>query len=104
MKRKERHHLKENEIQIFARQARETLETRQREAAGLVLALLAIAVVVAAYFGWRAHVEGKAHALLADAIAVQDARVVPPPAPGTAPPAPVAGTYPTEHARAQAAL
>jgi outer membrane protein assembly factor BamD (BamD/ComL family) len=46
-------------------------------------------------------VQGKAHALLAEAMTVQDARIGPPPAPGT----PANGLYfPTERERAQAAL
>ena len=54
------------------------------------------------YFWWHERVEARAHALLAQAIAVQDATVGPPPAtstPGTIPPA-----FPTEQARAEAAL
>jgi TolA-binding protein len=101
MKRTERQHLKENELQTFARQAREQLEARRRE----TTAIIAIAVVVAAaalgFFAWREHVQTKATGLLAEAMAVQDARVGPPPAPGT----PASGLYfPTERERAQAAL
>jgi TolA-binding protein len=107
MKRTERHHLKENELQIFARQARETLETKQRE---IAIALGAAAVLAAAaigYFFWHERVQARAHAMLAEAVAIEDARVVPPPAPGTPPTpgaAPAAGTFPTEQARAEAAF
>src|SRR5207253_9719775 len=54
------------------------------------------------YFTWHQHVESRAHAMLAEALIVQTARVGPPAAPGTA----AAGslTYPTERERAQAAL
>jgi TolA-binding protein len=101
MKRAERQHLKENELQTFARQAREQLEAKRRE----TIAVAAIAVVVGAaalgFFAWREHVQTKATRLLAEAMAVQDARVGPPPAPGT----PASGLYfPTERERAQAAL
>lgn len=101
MKRTERQHLKENELRAFALQARSTIEARRRE----TTAIVAIAVIVGAaaigYFGWREHVQTKAHALLAQAMATEDARVGPPPAPGT----PSAGLYfPTERERAQAAL
>jgi TolA-binding protein len=101
MKRTERQHLKENELRAFAVQARETLDARRRE----TTAIVAIAVVVGAaaigFFGWREHVQTKAHGLLAQAMAVQDARIGPPPAPGT----PAGGLYfPTERERAQVAL
>jgi len=101
MKRTERRHLRENPIEAFARQARETIESRGRETAAIVA--LAVVVVGAAlgYVGWRQHVQTKAHALLAEAMTVQNARVGPPPAPGT----PASGIYfPTERERSQAAL
>jgi TolA-binding protein len=67
----------------------------------IVAAAVIVGVAAIGYFGWREHVQSKAHALLADAMATQDARVGPPPAPGT----PAGGLYfPTERERAQAAL
>jgi TolA-binding protein len=101
MKRTERRHLKENELQTIARQARETIQERKRETTAIV-ALLAVAIVVAiGYFVWRERVQTRAHALLAEAVTVQAARVGPPAAAG----APAGGlTYPTERERAQAAL
>jgi TolA-binding protein len=101
MKRTERRHLKENELQNMARQARETFEARKRETTAIV-AIVAVAVVVAiGYFVWRDRVQTRAHALLAEAVTVQGARVGPPAAAGAA-----AGglTFPTERERAQAAL
>jgi TolA-binding protein len=101
MKRTERHHLKENEIQTFAREARSVIEERGRETISIVVIVVIVAVAALGYFGWRERVQSKAHALLADAMTVQDARVGPPPAPGT----PANGLYfPTERERAQAAL
>jgi TolA-binding protein len=101
MKRTERQHLKENELQTFARQAREALDAKRRETTALVAIVVVVGAVAIAFFGWREHVNGKAHALLAEAMAVQDARIGPPPAPG----APSGGLYfPTERERAQAAL
>jgi TolA-binding protein len=102
MKRTERHHLKENELQNLARQAREGFETRRREMTGIIAAVVIIGVAVIAYFAWHQHVESRAHALLADALVVQSARVGAPAAPGTA----GAGSlsYMTERDRAQAAL
>lgn len=101
MKRTERRHLKENELEIFARQARETYEARKRETTWVVTAVVALVVLLGGYLMWRQRVQTRAHALLADAVAVQNARVGPPAAPGT----PATGpSYPTERERGQAAL
>ena len=101
MKRTERHHLKENELRTFARHARETVDSRRRESTAIIVLLMVVGGLTAGYFGWREHVRTKAHALLAEAMTVQDARIGPPPAPGT----PAGGLYfPTERERSQAAL
>jgi TolA-binding protein len=101
MKRTERQHLKENELRAFAIQARDTIEARRRETTAIVAIAVIVGAVAIGWFGWREHVQTKAHALLAQAMATEDARVGPPPAPGT----PAAGLYfPTERERAQAAL
>lgn len=101
MKRAQRHHLKENDLQVLARQAREAYGTRKREASWLVAAVVIVAVIGVGYFGWREHVQTAAGALLADAMAVQDARIGPPPAPGTTSAAPY---FPTERERTATAL
>jgi TolA-binding protein len=98
MKRAERHHLKENELQRFAVKTRGIIEDRRRETTGLMIGVIVVAVAAGGYFLWRDHVQSRAHALLADALAVQQARVA---APGT-PAAP--GTYPSERARLEAAV
>src|SRR5215217_2733175 len=101
MKRAERHHLKQNELRTFAHRAAETVESRRREATAFVAITAVVAAVAIGYFLWRDNMQRKAHALLADAMAVADARVGPPPAPGT----PAGSLYfPTERERAQAAL
>ena len=101
MKRTERHHLKENELRSFARQARETLDARRGQSTAVIVAVVIVGALSVGYFGWRQHVQSKAHALLAEALIVQEARIGPPPAPG----APAGGLYfPTERERAQAAL
>ena len=101
MKRTERHHLKENELRKLARQAGLKVRERRRETIGLIAIGVVVGAVALGYFGWRQGVQTKAHTLLAAAMAVQDARVGPPPAPGT----PAGGLYfPTERERSQAAL
>jgi TolA-binding protein len=101
MKRTERHHLKENELRTFAHRAAETVESRRRETTVFIAVAAVVAALAIGYFAWRENVQGKAHALLANAMAVADARVGPPPAPGT----PAGGLYfPTERERAQSAL
>src|SRR5258707_9611921 len=101
MKTKERHRLKENELRNFAIHAGQTMSERRKETTTLIVAAVVVAVLGIAFFGWREHVQSKAHGLLAQAMAVQDARVGPPPAPGT----PAGGLYfPTERERSQAAL
>jgi len=99
MKRTERRHLKENELQTLALQARELFETRRREMTALTAALVAAVVIAGGYFVWRDRMQSSAYALLAQAMAVQEARVVPA---GTTPS--VLGSYPTERARLEAAV
>jgi len=101
MKRTERRHLKENELETLARQAREAFETRKRETTVVIVVAAIVAVAAVGYYAWRERVQARAHTLLADALAVGDARVGPAPAPGT----PSAGlSFATERERAQAAL
>jgi TolA-binding protein len=101
MKRAERHHLKENELRTFARRAADSVEGRRRESTIVLVVVVIVAAVAIGYLAWRERVQGKAHALLADAMTVAEARIGPPPAPGT----PAGSLYfPTERERAQAAL
>ena len=98
MKRAERHHLKENELQTFAREVRDQFAGRQREAM-LGLAAAGVVVILAiAFFAWREHVQTQAATLLAGAVAVKDARIGPP---GTAE---QGLRFNNERERAQAAL
>jgi tetratricopeptide (TPR) repeat protein len=98
MKRAERHHLKENELQAIAREVRDRFEGRQREMMLGFAAVGVVAVLAIAFFAWREHVQTKAATLLAEAIAVKDARIGPP---GTAE---QGLRFNNERERAQAAL
>jgi predicted negative regulator of RcsB-dependent stress response len=101
MKRTERRHLKENELEILTRQAREKFEARRRETTAVVALVVVVAAAAIGYFTWQQRVQTRAHSLLAEAVAVQDARVGPPPAAG----GPATGpSFATERDRAQAAL
>lgn len=101
MKRAERHHLKENELKHLAQQARDAYGARRRELSWVLAAVVIMAVAAVGYFGYREYVHARAGTLLAEAMAVQDARIGPPPAPGTVTAAPY---FPTERERFQAAL
>src|SRR4051812_26310205 len=78
MKRTERRHLKENELQTFARDARERFEAKRRETMAIVAIAGVIAVLAVGYFAWREHVQTRAAAMLAEASAVKEARIGPP--------------------------
>ncbi len=101
MKRAERQHLKDNELRNLAVSAREALEAKKRETALTIGIVAVVGVIAIGYFAWRETVQNRAHALLAEAVAVQDARIGPPPAPGQ----PEQGLrFATERERAQTAL
>ncbi len=101
MKRIERRHLKENELQALARQARDAFEERKRETTVLIAVVAVVGAIAIGYIAWRERVQGRAHALLAEAVVVLDAPITPPPAPGQ----PAQGLrFATERERAQAAL
>ena len=100
MKRTERRHLKENELEKFVREAHELFQARRREARAAFVVVGVIAAVAVGYWAWRARVQGRAHTLLADAVAVQGARVGPPAAAGAG----GAPSFATERDRSAAAL
>jgi TolA-binding protein len=100
MKRIERRHLKENELEKWVREVRGLFEESREQASWAIGIVLVVAIAVVGYIGWREHVQSRAGGLIADAMAVQQARIGPPPAPGTVNPAPY---FPTEQERARAA-
>ncbi len=101
MKRIERRHLKENELQALARQARDAFEERKRETTVLIAVVAVVGAIAIGYIAWRERVQSRAHALLAEAVVVLEAPISPPPAPGQ----PAQGLrFATERERAQAAL
>ncbi len=106
MKSTERHKLKENDFAHTVARTRDMVSERPREVATIAIAVIAVALVLGVFFGWRAWRDGKATTLLASALAVAEAQVVtpPPPAPGSAPPVQPAGSFRTERERLEASL
>jgi hypothetical protein len=117
MRTSERHHLKDNELALALQHANEWATTNQRNLGLIFGGIVFIAGAIGGYIYWRNSVDDKAHSLLAQAMVVESARVVPPsplaapvPASNSTPGAPVAvplqppGTYPTERAKLEAAL
>jgi len=111
MKRKERHHLKENDLAQTIVAAREAIEARKGQLTGVLLALLVIAAVVGGIVVWRQGDDARAEQLLGDAMATFNARVIPatttPGQPGEVPAAATigaTGSYATEAAKLNAAL
>jgi predicted negative regulator of RcsB-dependent stress response len=111
MKTSERHHLKEDDFQIALGRAREQLVS-QKQPIALITSIVVVAIVlIGGYVYWQRSTNEKASALFADALVTASAPVVAPQtpaalaAPGTAaPPPPPANSFPTEQARADAAI
>jgi TolA-binding protein len=101
MKRIDRQHLKENEFAHLAASAREAIETHGRQVTSLALAAIIVVGGAIGYVAWRNRVQNRAGTMLAEAMAVQDARVGAPDVPG----GPTTGpSYPTEREKLQAML
>ncbi len=102
MRREERHHLKENALAVFLSDLQDSLSERGRTVA-VVVALVVVGVVAAGgYAAWQESQRQRAGDLLAEALTVLEAEVVPPgqdPAEGTS-----GETYPTWQAKLAAAL
>lgn len=110
MKTTERHHLKENELALALGQAQTWVGSHSR---AIITAIAAIAIVgagVLGYMAWRNNTENQARQMLAEAMVIEEARVMPAgPPPGatndpTAAGGQLPGTYPTEQAKLEAAL
>ncbi len=111
MKRSERHHLKENAFAVAMARLQDRAEDWMTGLAVAACVALAAAVLFGGYVWWSERAEATAGVLLAEALVVADAPVVPPPAdaageadavepPFTQPP----GSYPTIEAKMSASL
>jgi TolA-binding protein len=111
MKRSERQHLKENELAASVAVMREQFDRYRKPIIAGAVAIVVVAVVVGGYMWWKHRSDNASRAMLAEAIAVQEAPVTPPtppPAEGQTTPAstpvPEPGSFPNEQAKLNAAL
>jgi TolA-binding protein len=106
MKSQERHKLKENEFARTVLHAREVLDSRRKDLIWGIIVVIALLASVGVYASWRQVRTGRATELLASALAVYEAPVMPvqEPAPGSPAPVPQPGTYRSEQAKLEAAL
>lgn len=104
MKASERHHLKTNEVAEQIARLKEKLAGRSRQVAAAAAVVALVAVAAGIYWTYRTRTLHEAGAALAGAMAILDAPIVPPPPPGSTGPGSPAGSYPSEQARAEAAL
>jgi TolA-binding protein len=102
MKRAERHHLKENELANLASSARHAVEENKTPIAAIIIGIVVLLAAIGGYYAWSSRVNARANLLLADAMLVESAPIMPPPAPGQ----PGAGmtTFLTQRAKDQAQL
>jgi TolA-binding protein len=110
MKRTQRHQLKENAVALAVARAKESFEAHRNEFTIMAIGVIVVLAAVGGYFYWRQGVDTSSRALLAEAMAIADAQVVPPAAaaaPGSSaatPAAPPPGTFTTDRAKQEAAL
>ena len=109
MKRKERHHLKENELIQTIHAARDFVEPRKRQLTGILVAAVLIVVVLVGVAVVRNRSRSQGQDLLADAMVALNARVVPVGATGednvpAAASLGATGTFATEEAKLNAAM
>jgi tetratricopeptide (TPR) repeat protein len=106
MRTKERHHLKDNELALALGRANDFATRHSRTLTMALVGLLLVVIAGAGFLVWRNSVEAKAVEALAQAMVVNESRVMVP-VPGEDPstaPTQQAGTFPTERAKLEAAL
>lgn len=110
MKTTERHHLKDNPLALAVGTAQHWLEKNQSTLLAAVAAIVVIGGGIAGYSAWTRSTETKARTMLAEAMVIEEARVMPPGPPAgtttdpTLTPGQAPGTYPTQQAKLEAAL
>ena len=110
MKTTERHHLKDNELAIALNQAQSWAGSNSRTLLTGLAAIVIVGAGVLGYMAWRNSTDNRGRELLAEAMVIEEARIMPPAPPSgfTNDPNAVGGqlpgTYPTEKAKLEAAL
>ena len=110
MKTTERHHLKDNELALALGQAQTWAGTNSSTLVAAILAIVLIGGGILGFVAWRNNTNNNARLMLAEAMVIEEARVMPagPPPGTTTDPTAVGGqlpgTYPTEKAKLEAAL
>jgi len=110
MKTTERHHLKDNELAMALGQAQGWLGENQRTLLVTIGAIVLVGGGVAAYATWKSSVDNRARTMLAEAMVIEESRVMPPAPPAGTTNDPSAlggqlpGTFPTEKDKLEAAL
>src|SRR5687767_2390863 len=110
MKTTERHRLKDNELAIALGQAQGWADKNSRTLLTTIVVIVLVGGGVLAYSAWRNNTDNRARTMLAEAMVIEEARVMPaaPPAGTTMDPnalgGQLPGTYPTEKAKLEAAL
>ena len=110
MKTTERHRLKDNDLAIALGQAQGWAERNSRTLTLIVAVIVIVGGGVLAYGAWRNNTDAKARTLLAEAMVIEEARVMRPAPPTGTTNDPNAiggqlpGTYPTEKAKLEASL
>jgi predicted negative regulator of RcsB-dependent stress response len=107
MKTSERQHLKHDEVSETLQQAYARFDENRSAVTTVLGVLIVVAAVVGGLYFYRSHQADEAARMLAEALTITEAQVVPPtqPLPGQpAPPPPPAGSYPSERAKLEAAI
>ena len=110
MKHNERQHLKENELAMALGQAQGWAGKNSKTLMGIVIALVVVGGAVLAFSAWQNNSDTSARVALAEAMVIEEARVMPPAPPAGTTNDPNAlggqlpGTYPTEQAKLEASL
>jgi len=110
MKTTERHHLKDNELAMALTRAQGWIEHNQKNLLALVALVVVVGAGIAAYSMYSRSTDNKSRALLAEAMVIEESRVMPPGPPAgtstdpTQTPGQAPGTYPTQQAKLEAAL
>lgn len=103
MKRIDRQHLKSRPLVEAVTAAADLVDRRRRQVTAIAIVVVIVVAAVIGYTAWQSRVQTRSQTLLAEAMAVEDARVGPP-APDTPDAPPQGPSFPTERAKHEAAL